>query len=137
MRTTASRRSRSHTNEADVVLQTMLPKIDGFEVCKRLGRFRRYILMLCKTFGFDRIRGLEGGATLILAYSLSEVVRIRAVLRRTEADRFVRQRRRRGRQPAPRPARTTHVDGRPSRSRRRTSICRMLAQRRDAARDPD
>jgi DNA-binding response OmpR family regulator len=72
-----------------ILLDVMLPIVDGFEVCARLRQFSNAaILMLtAKTFEADRIRGLEGGADdyILKPYSLNEVLaRIRAILRRTK-----------------------------------------------------
>ena len=73
-----------------VILDIMLPAIDGFEVCKRIRNWSRTpILMLTARSDIDdRINGLELGADdyLIKPFSPRELVsRIKAILRRIEA----------------------------------------------------
>src|SRR5581483_5071171 len=70
-----------------VVLDLMLPKIDGFEFCKIVRHESKTpILMLtAKTDEMDRVLGLELGADdyVTKPYSVREVVaRIKAILRR-------------------------------------------------------
>ncbi|HEX6292518.1 MAG TPA: response regulator transcription factor [Herpetosiphonaceae bacterium] len=70
-----------------VVLDIMLPGIDGLEVCRRLRTFSdAYVLMLtAKAEEIDRIVGLEVGADDYLTKPFSPrelVARIRALLRR-------------------------------------------------------
>ena len=79
------------TNPPDlVVLDLMLPGIDGLEVCKRLRRHdeRIPILMLtAKSSELDRVLGLELGADdyLTKPFSVVELMaRIRALLRRAD-----------------------------------------------------
>src|SRR5437762_5112502 len=72
-----------------VVLDVMLPGIDGLEVCRRIRRVSSVpILMLtARTEEIDRIIGLEVGADdyLTKPFSMRELVaRIRALLRRYE-----------------------------------------------------
>jgi DNA-binding response OmpR family regulator len=72
-----------------VLLDVMLPSIDGFEVCRRLRQScdAAIVMLTARTFEADRIRGLEGGADdyIVKPYSLKEVfARVRAVLRRTK-----------------------------------------------------
>ncbi len=72
-----------------VVLDVMLPKIDGFEVCRRLRRSSTVpILMLtAKVDEVDKIVGLELGADdyLTKPFSMRELMaRVRAMLRRSE-----------------------------------------------------
>ena len=72
-----------------VVLDVMLPGIDGLEVCRRIRRSSAVpILMLtARTEEIDRIIGLEVGADdyLTKPFSMRELVaRIRALLRRYE-----------------------------------------------------
>ncbi|MCD0503944.1 heavy metal response regulator transcription factor [Bordetella petrii] len=70
-----------------VVLDVMLPGIDGFEVLKRL-RERKHtpVLMLtARDQVEDRVRGLEGGADdyLVKPFAFSELLaRVQALLRR-------------------------------------------------------
>lgn len=73
-----------------VVLDLMLPEMDGMDVCKQLRQERNYvpILMLtAKDDEFDKILGLELGADdyMTKPFSPREVVaRVKAILRRTE-----------------------------------------------------
>ncbi len=71
-----------------VILDIMLPAIDGFEVCKRIRAWSRTpILMLtARSSEEDRITGLDLGADdyLVKPFSPRELVsRVRAILRRT------------------------------------------------------
>lgn len=71
-----------------VILDIMLPAIDGFEVCKRIRAWSKTpILMLtARSDEDDRINGLELGADdyLIKPFSPRELIsRVRAILRRT------------------------------------------------------
>ena len=75
-----------------VVLDLRLPRMDGFEVAKRLRRaFTVPIIMLtARVEEADRIRGLEIGADDYITKPFSPrelVARVRAVLRRTNAAR--------------------------------------------------
>jgi DNA-binding response OmpR family regulator len=70
-----------------VILDVMLPKLDGFEFCKAVRREAKTpILMLtAKTDEVDRILGLELGADdyVTKPYSVREVMaRVKAILRR-------------------------------------------------------
>jgi two-component system OmpR family response regulator len=75
-----------------VVLDVMLPDIDGFEVCRRLRSdgVRVPVLFLTARDGTeDKIRGLTLGGDdyLVKPFSLDELVaRVHAVLRRTNPD---------------------------------------------------
>jgi DNA-binding response OmpR family regulator len=82
------------TQGADLILlDLMMPKMDGLEVCRRIREagFMVPILMLtAKTQEIDVIRGLEAGADDYVAkpFSVREVLaRIKAALRRTDAGR--------------------------------------------------
>ncbi len=71
-----------------VILDIMLPAIDGFEVCRRIRSWSKTpILMLTALSGEeDRITGLDIGADdyLVKPFSPRELVsRVRAILRRT------------------------------------------------------
>src|SRR5579859_7508383 len=71
-----------------ILLDVMLPKIDGFEFCKTLRKqFKTPILMLtAKKEEFDRVLGLELGADdyVTKPFSVREILaRVKAVLRRT------------------------------------------------------
>ena len=74
-----------------IVLDLMLPKLDGIEVCKRLrsGGVNIPIIMLtAKGDEFDKVNGLEIGADdyMTKPFSPREVIaRIKAVLRRSDA----------------------------------------------------
>lgn len=74
-----------------VILDIMLPKLDGLEVCKRIREKTKTlpILMLTsKAEEFDKVLGLELGADdyLTKPFSLRELMaRIKAILRRVDA----------------------------------------------------
>lgn len=74
-----------------LVLDLMLPGVDGLEICKRARTLERYIPIIitsARSSEVHRILGLELGADDYLAkpFSVLELVaRIRALLRRTEA----------------------------------------------------
>lgn len=77
-----------------IVLDIMLPGIDGFQVCKRLredGHNEVPILMLTARDALDdRLQGLKAGADdyLIKPFALAELVaRIEAILRRSQGSR--------------------------------------------------
>ena len=78
-----------------VILDVILPGVDGFEVCKRLreARFTRPILMLTALDSVeDRVNGLDQGADDYLAkpFAVAELrARIRALRRRLGAERAV------------------------------------------------
>ncbi len=78
-----------------VLLDVMLPKLDGFEVLERLrrGRFQAPLLMLtARSDTKSKIRGLDFGADDYLAkpFDLEELLaRVRALLRRTGPERSV------------------------------------------------
>jgi two-component system alkaline phosphatase synthesis response regulator PhoP len=73
-----------------IVLDIMLPKLDGFEVCKRLrqDRVMTPILMLtAKSQEIDRVLGLELGADDYVTKPFSSrelLARIKAILRRVK-----------------------------------------------------
>ncbi len=74
-----------------IILDVMLPKMDGFEICRKLrqdGILTPILMLTAKSEEYDRILGLEFGADdyLTKPFSPREVIaRIKAVLRRTEA----------------------------------------------------
>lgn len=73
-----------------IILDIMLPVIDGYEVCKRLrmeGDTTPIIMLTVKDKEIDRVVGLELGADdyVTKPFSLRELTaRVKAVLRRTE-----------------------------------------------------
>ncbi len=75
-----------------VVLDVMLPGLDGFEVCKQIRRDDRQIPILvlsAKTEEVDKVLGLELGADAYMTkpFSVRELVaRIKAIFRRIEVD---------------------------------------------------
>jgi DNA-binding response OmpR family regulator len=78
-----------------VVLDVMLPDIDGFEVCRRIrqsrGPTRRVPVIMLSARGaeLDRVRGLELGADdyVTKPFSLMELLaRVASVLRRAQGD---------------------------------------------------
>lgn len=83
----------NHEQYALVVLDIMLPEIDGFEVCKRVRETDRRIPILvlsARTEEVDRVLGLELGADAYMTkpFSLRELVaRIKSIFRRIEVDR--------------------------------------------------
>jgi len=74
-----------------VLLDVMLPGIDGMEVCRRLRERNRYmpVLMLtARSSDIDKVMGLESGADdyLTKPFSVQELLaRIRAIFRRMDA----------------------------------------------------
>ncbi|MGH8771966.1 MAG: response regulator transcription factor [Burkholderiales bacterium] len=74
-----------------IILDLMLPGIDGLEICRRLRGKANYtpILMLtAKTSELDRVLGLELGADdyLTKPFSLAELIaRVKAIFRRVDA----------------------------------------------------
>ncbi len=84
---------RMRENDYDlVILDLMLPGLDGLEVCKRIRREDNYtpILMLtARSEELDKVLGLELGADdyLTKPFSIREfIARIKAIFRRMEAD---------------------------------------------------
>ena len=76
-----------------ILLDVMMPDLDGFEVCRRLRSdgFRMPVLFLtARDATEDKVRGLTLGGDdyLVKPFSLEELVaRVEALLRRTGADR--------------------------------------------------
>lgn len=76
-----------------VILDLMLPQMDGIEVCNRLQKIgNQPILMLtAKDSLQDRVEGLDAGADdyMVKPFEIEELLaRIRALLRRTVVDRI-------------------------------------------------
>ena len=71
-----------------IVLDVMLPGLDGFEVLRRLREAERWtpvIMLTARDAVRDRVRGLDGGADdyLVKPFAFSELLsRVRAVIRR-------------------------------------------------------
>jgi two-component system, OmpR family, response regulator len=76
-----------------IVLDVMLPDLDGFEACRRLradGVWLPIIMLTARDAVEDRVRGLDGGADdyLTKPFSLAELMaRLRALVRRGTAER--------------------------------------------------
>jgi two-component system alkaline phosphatase synthesis response regulator PhoP len=81
----------SRLRPALVVLDVMLPKLDGFEVCRRLRSANNNVAVLMLTArdeDIDKILGLELGADDYLTKPFNPrelVARVKAILRRAEA----------------------------------------------------
>src|SRR5512140_3282779 len=72
-----------------VLLDVMLPGMDGFTVCQRIRQLSNVpiIMLTAKGEGDDRVRGLDVGADdyLVKPFSVMELLaRVRAVLRRAQ-----------------------------------------------------
>ena len=76
-------------NEYDIILlDVMLPKLDGFEVCQQIREFSAVpvIMLTAKGDDMDKILGLEYGADdyITKPFNILEVkARIKAIIRRT------------------------------------------------------
>ena len=74
-----------------VILDLMLPNVDGLEICRRIRQMTRYlpvIIISARSSETDRITGLETGADDYLAkpFSVQELIaRIKALFRRQQA----------------------------------------------------
>jgi DNA-binding response OmpR family regulator len=74
-----------------VILDLMLPNVDGLEICRRIRQMTRYlpvIIISARTSETHRVLGLEMGADDYLAkpFSILELVaRVKALFRRQEA----------------------------------------------------
>lgn len=73
---------------ATIILDVMLPDLDGFELCKRLrdsGNYTPVIMLTARSSPDDRVRGLEVGADdyLVKPFELTELLaRVRSLIRR-------------------------------------------------------
>jgi DNA-binding response OmpR family regulator len=91
---TALRRA-SHETWDVILLDVMLPGLDGFEVCRELRRARirtPIILLTAKVQEAEKVLGLELGADdyVTKPFSVSELMaRVRALLRRTKSARVL------------------------------------------------
>jgi DNA-binding response OmpR family regulator len=88
----ASGLAQAHSRDYDlIILDLMLPGLDGLEVCRRLREGRAYIpilMLTAKSSELDRVVGLEMGADdyLTKPFSIRELVaRVRAIFRRVDA----------------------------------------------------
>jgi len=83
--------ARARAGEFDaVILDVMLPSLDGFEVCREIRKFSRVpvVMLTARTDLVDVVVGLESGADDYVKkpFELPELIaRLRAVLRRTSA----------------------------------------------------
>lgn len=77
------------SNPVAVLLDVMMPKVDGYEVCRKIRSMSNVPVILVTARGedFERIMGLDIGADdyIVKPFSPSEVMaRVRAVLRRMD-----------------------------------------------------
>lgn len=85
-------RNFEENDYALVILDLMLPRLDGLEVCKRIRAENKYtpILMLtAKSEELDKVLGLELGADdyITKPFSIREfIARVKSIFRRIEAD---------------------------------------------------
>jgi two-component system, OmpR family, response regulator len=76
-----------------IVLDVMMPGLDGFEACRRLradGVWAPVLMLTARDAVEDRVRGLDGGADdyMTKPFSLAELLaRLRALVRRGPAER--------------------------------------------------
>jgi two-component system OmpR family response regulator len=76
-----------------IVLDVVLPDIDGFEVCRRLRQAERWpplLMLTARDDVHDRVRGLDAGADdyLIKPFAFEELLaRVRSLVRRGPRDR--------------------------------------------------
>lgn len=85
--------NRAKANSYDMILlDVMLPKMDGFEVCQAIREFSDVpiVMLTAKGDDMDKILGLEYGADdyITKPFNILEVkVRIKAIMRRTSPER--------------------------------------------------
>ena len=86
-------RRAAATDYDAIVLDVMMPGVDGFETCRRLradGVWTPVIMLTARDAVEDRVRGLDGGADdyLTKPFSLAELTaRLRALVRRGPIER--------------------------------------------------
>jgi two-component system OmpR family response regulator len=84
--------AKAHAYDA-IVLDVMLPGIDGFETCRRLresGVWAPVLMLTARDSVEDRVEGLDNGADdyLVKPFAFAELLaRLRALARRGEAER--------------------------------------------------
>lgn len=89
--------SQQETSSDLLILDLMMPGLDGLEVCKALrarGRSTPILMLTAKSSELDRVLGLELGADdyLTKPFSLAELLaRVKALLRRTDLLRAAQQ----------------------------------------------
>jgi DNA-binding response OmpR family regulator len=91
---TTAREAGEHLLRADaydaIVLDVMLPDVDGFELCKKLrksGNYTPVIMLTARAAAEDRVHGLEVGADdyVVKPFELDELLaRVRSLLRRRQ-----------------------------------------------------
>lgn len=80
-----------------IVLDVMLPGLNGLDVCKRIRQYNRFLpilILTAKSEELDKITGLELGADdyLTKPFSVGELIaRVKAVLRRTKNEKSILQ----------------------------------------------
>ncbi len=73
-----------------IILDLMLPTVDGLEICRQIrsrGDYTPILMLTAKSSEFDRVLGLEMGADdyLVKPFSMRELVaRVKAILRRVD-----------------------------------------------------
>jgi len=111
------RLSRPSNNADLVILDVMLPGVDGFEIAERMrkaGNFTPVLMLTAKSLLEDVVHGLEAGADDYLPKPFEPrelLARLKAVLRRGRAPSATKQMRF-GRLEIDRDARSVRVDGR-------------------------
>ncbi len=81
-----------HSQFCLIILDLMLPEMDGIEVCRRIreqNKFTPILMLTAKSEEFDKVLGLEIGADdyITKPFSIREfITRVKAILRRIEID---------------------------------------------------
>lgn len=76
-----------------IVLDVMLPDVDGFDLCRKLrqsGNYTPVIMLTARSAAEDRVKGLESGADdyLVKPFELDELLaRVRSMMRRRQWER--------------------------------------------------